>query len=62
MKDRWTELCESTVTKLDRAKFRAILRELNQLLDERGSVPGKRQMQPYPRGQSLERQVPRSTR
>jgi hypothetical protein len=52
MKDRWTELCESAVTELDRTKFRAILQELNQLLDEKGSVPGKRHMRwPQPRRQ-----------
>lgn len=62
MKDRWTELCELAVTELDRVKFRAILRELNQLLDDRGSVPSKRQRQPYPRVRSSERQLPRSTR
>jgi hypothetical protein len=51
MKDRWTELCESAVTELDPAKFRAIVREMNQLLDERGFVPSKRQTQsPHPRG------------
>jgi hypothetical protein len=52
MKDRWTELCESAVTELDRTKFRAILQELNQLLDEKGSVPSKRQTRwPQPRRQ-----------
>jgi hypothetical protein len=45
MKDRWTELCESAVSEPDLGKFRAILRELNQLLDERGFVPSKRQRQ-----------------
>jgi len=45
MKDRWTVLCESAVTELDRTKFRAILQELNQLLDECGSVPSRRQAQ-----------------
>jgi len=34
MKDRWTELCEQAITELDPQKFRAILRELNELLDE----------------------------
>lgn len=43
MKDPWTELCELAVTELDRTKFRPILRELNQLLDERGAIAGKRQ-------------------
>lgn len=42
MKDPWTELCELAVTELDRTKFRPILRELNQLLDERGATAGKR--------------------
>lgn len=39
MKDRWTELCEQAVTELDPRKFRAILQELNQLLDERSVAP-----------------------
>lgn len=43
MKDRWTELCESAVTELDRTRFRAILQELNELLDECGSLPCSRQ-------------------
>lgn len=42
MKAPWTELCELAVTELDRTKFRPILRELNQLLDERGATAGKR--------------------
>jgi hypothetical protein len=54
MKDRWTELCESAVTELDQAKFRAILRELHQLLDERGSVPARRQTQWYPPGKRFD--------
>jgi hypothetical protein len=45
MKDRWTELCEQAVTELDSNKFRAILRELNQLLDERGCPPHARSAQ-----------------
>ena len=35
MKDRWTELCEQAISELDPQKFRAILRELNELLDEK---------------------------
>lgn len=42
MKDRWTELCELAVTELDPTKFRAILRELNQLLDEKSPLPTAR--------------------
>lgn len=62
MKDRWTELCESAVTELDRTKFRAILQELNQLLDEKGSVPSKRQTRsPHPRRQ-FDRDKTQSTR
>jgi hypothetical protein len=45
MKDRWTELCELAVTELDRTKFRAILQELNHLLDEKSPMPRPRQEQ-----------------
>jgi hypothetical protein len=45
MKDRWTELCQLAVTELDRTKFRAILQELNQLLDEKSPAPTVRQAQ-----------------
>ena len=34
MKDRWTELCEQAVTEVDPHKFRALLSELSQMLDE----------------------------
>jgi hypothetical protein len=62
MKDRWTELCESAVTELDRTKFRAILRELNQLLDERGSVSGKQQTRQRISMRKLESETRRSAR
>ncbi len=55
MKDRWTELCQSAVTELDRTNFRAILQELNQLLDEQGSAPGRRQAQRRTHGGRFER-------
>jgi hypothetical protein len=35
MKDRWTELCELAIQEADPQKFRAILRDLNELLDEK---------------------------
>jgi hypothetical protein len=62
MKDRWTELCESAVTELDRTKFRAILRELNEILDQRGSVPSRRQAKRYPSRAKHERECPQSPR
>ncbi len=57
MKDRWTELCESAVTELDPIKFRAILRELNRLLDENGSVPSRRETRWHPPGTRFERKT-----
>jgi hypothetical protein len=62
MKDRWTELCELAVTELDRTKFRAILQELNQLLDEKSPVPTTHRAQrDFPK-QKFDPQTPRSPR
>jgi hypothetical protein len=62
MKDRWTELCELAVTELDRTKFRAILQELNQLLDDKSPMPRPRQEQwSFPK-RKFDSQTPRSQR
>jgi hypothetical protein len=61
MKDRWTELCELAVTELDRTKFRAILRELNQLLDEKNLVPTRQAQGDLPK-RKFDPQMSRSPR
>jgi hypothetical protein len=62
MKDRWTELCELAVTELDRTKFRAILQELNQLLDEKSPTPTVRQAPWDLSKRKFDPQAPRSPR
>lgn len=62
MKDRWTELCELAVTELDRTKFRAILQELNQLLDEKSLAPTARHGQWDLPKRKFDSEAPRSPR